>query len=58
MAVKMVFFAGIWLAASVVIGMALGKMMEVGGATQERVRLMRKRMRTGSQVQRAPRRAA
>jgi len=58
MAIKIALFLGIWFAASVMFGMVVGKMMRVGGATIEPVRVIRRPMRTGSQVQRAPRRAA
>lgn len=58
MADKIVLFLGIWLAASVLTGVAMGRMMQVGGATQERARVMRQTRRNASHVQRTSRRAA
>jgi hypothetical protein len=55
---KIMLLLGAWFAASVLIGMAMGRMMQVGGATSEPLGVMRRAMRVGSPLHHAPRRAA
>jgi hypothetical protein len=58
MADRIILFLGVWFVASVPIGMVVGRMIRVVGATPEPVRVMRRPVGTGPQTEYAPRRAA